>query len=79
MGGITSDEQAAMAHRRRDEAAHRRHALLHDVAFSEPAALIVAEPLVQLLPDPVVGPVRNIVVVRALKVEPAQHWRPHGE
>ena len=64
MGGIAGQEQPPMLHRLDHEAAHRRDALLKELALGErPRA---AEPRVQFLPDARIRPVLDVVVGRAL-------------
>ncbi len=77
MGGVAGEKQPSRLHRLGDVAAHRRNALLQDLAALErPHA---AEPRFELVPDALVGPSVNVLLRRALHIEP-RHARPaHGE
>src|SRR5712691_7884408 len=76
VGGIAGEEQPAVLHRLDHEAAHGGDALLHHGALGErPGA---AEARMQLLPDAPVRPVLDVVVGRALKIEPRQGRRAHS-
>jgi hypothetical protein len=70
MRGIAGQEQPAVAHGRADETAHRRDALVQDLAILEiPAG--EHQPLLQFGPDPLVRPARHFCVRVDLEVKPA--------
>ena len=72
MGRVAGEEQAAALHRLGHERAHRGDALLEDGARVD-----IAEPDAQLIPDPVVGPVLDVLVDGDLKVQPTDLLRAH--
>ncbi len=59
--GVAGEEQAAVLHRLDDEAAHAGDALLEDLAGVQRPALEPEAPL-ELVPDPLVGPLVEILV-----------------
>src|SRR5271165_337086 len=61
MCGITGEEQAPVLHRLADEGAKRDDALPEDLALGQRPAIAGVEACVQLLPDPGIGPVGDIV------------------
>src|SRR6476661_5240032 len=73
---VAGKEKPTILHRFDDETAHRRNALLQHLAFGEFAGS--AEPPVQFVPDTVVGPGFNLLIVITLKIEPRQAWGTHG-
>src|SRR4029077_1335352 len=75
MGAVTGKEKAAVLHRLDDETAHRSDALLQHLAFLELAR--AAKTLVQFIPNAVVGPILDILIVVALQIESSQSLRPH--
>jgi hypothetical protein len=75
--GVTGQEQPPAAHGRGDEAAHRRDGLLRDRAFLQvPSGH--AQPVLQLAPDPGVGPPLEVLIGGNLQVETADVRRAHG-
>ncbi len=77
MRRVTGQEQPAVAHRRADEAAHRRDSLLQDRPFLQLPAWQREAPL-QLRPDAFVRPRGDLLVRRHLQVEPAQLRAPQA-
>src|SRR4029079_5142728 len=69
-------KQPAVLHGLDDKTAHRRNALLQHRAFLQLAR--ATETLVQFIPDALVGPVLDFLVMIALQVETGQRRRPHG-
>src|SRR5262249_26219348 len=76
MRGVAGQEQPAVLHRLRYEAAHGGDALLQETALGEPAG--AADGGVKLMPDAFIGPGLNVIVGRALHVEARQARRAHG-
>src|SRR5262245_10046284 len=76
VGGIAGEKKPAVLHGLDDEAAHGGDALLQHRAFGEFAR--AAEAGMQFLPDARVRPVLDVVVRRALQIEPRQGRRAHG-
>jgi hypothetical protein len=75
--GVAGEEQPPVLHGRGDEAAHRRDGLLRDRALLQvPSGY--GQPVLQLVPDPVVGPPFDVLVGGHLQVEPADLRRAHG-
>ena len=64
MRAVAREEKATILHRLHDKAAHRRNALLQHFALCEFAS--PAEPSVQFIPNPVVRPMLNLLIVIAL-------------
>src|SRR5262249_44107557 len=56
--------------------AHRRDALLQHLAFGQFAGS--PQPPVQFIPDAVIGPGFNLLIVITLKIEPREAWGTHG-
>jgi len=79
VGGVTGEVEAAELHGFDDEAAHAGDAFLDDGTFGELPAVVSSETLLQLVPDAVVGPEREIFIRRALQIEAADFRRTHGE
>ena len=74
---VAGQEQPPVAHGRGHEAAHRRDGLLADLALLQlPARHLQA--VLELGPDPVVGPVADDLVRGNLQVEPADLRGTHG-
>ncbi len=70
VGAVAGEKQPAVLHRLDHEAAHRGDPLLQHLALLQlPGA---AKPLVQFVPDPVVGPVLDFFVVLDLQIKPRQ-------
>ena len=78
MRGVPRQEQPAALHRLDDEAAHRRDAALQDRAFRQRES-IARRAHLQLRPDPIVRPRRDVLVRRALQIQPAQRRRAHRQ
>ena len=74
--GVAGEEQPAAAHRGADERAHRQHRLLGDRAGVELPA-VEGEARREVVPDPVVGPVLDLLVGVDLQVEPRDLRRAH--
>ena len=71
VGGVTDEVEPAVAHRLGDVAPHAGDALLeHRPLLQRPA--VEPETKLQLLPDPVVRPLGEVLVGAALDVEPAE-------
>ena len=77
VGGIAGEEQPAVLHRRRHEAAQRRDALLDRWPGRDVAAPAPREAALELVPDPLVGPVLDLLVEAALDVVAAAGRRAH--
>ena len=69
--GVAGQQQVAVLHRLLDEAAERQHRLRGDRALLQGVA-VGADPGLELLPDPVVGPVVDVLRRVALEVHPLQ-------
>ena len=76
--GVAREEQAAVAHRLADIAAHPGDAFLEDRPLGERPAL-EAEPCLQLLPDTVVRPLGEVLVGAALDVEATELGRAKAQ
>ena len=76
MRGVAGKKKPAMAHRLHHEAAHGGDALLENGPFLQ--FIAAAETLVQFLPDARIGPFIEVLVRRALQVEPADRLAAHG-
>jgi hypothetical protein len=70
--GVAGQEEPAVLHRLADEAAHRRDALVEDRALVD-----LADADAQLVPDALVGPLLQALVLWDLEVEPADRGRAH--
>ena len=75
---VAGQEQPSVLHRLHDEAPHRGDALLDDRTFREDPSVIRCETDAELVPDPIVGPRRDVLVRRHLDVEPADLGRPQA-
>src|SRR5262249_48604573 len=62
-----------------DKAAHTGDRSLCDRAFAEPPAIVSGESLVELAPDAIIGPQRQVFIGCALEIEAADFRRAHGE
>ena len=79
MRRIAGEKQSPVAHRLGDEAAHPGHALLQDRSLRRHPAVLGVEPPAQLGPDAIVGPLRDVLVWRALEVQARDRRRAHAE
>ncbi len=78
MSGVAGQEQAAVAHGRGDEAAHRGNRFVGYLTFGDrPVAPVDLESPVELGPDPVVGPVLQRLARRDLQVKTGDRVRAH--
>ncbi|KGD49403.1 4-hydroxybenzoate 3-monooxygenase domain protein [Burkholderia pseudomallei] len=77
--GVAREEQPAVLHRLRHEAAHRRHALLRDAAWGRRPAAVVFEARAQFLPDARIRPFGQVLVGPALQVQSGDGRRAHRE
>ncbi len=77
--GVAGKEQASVLHRLGDETAHRRDALLRDPADARRPAVFAGEARLQLGPDAVVGPLRDVFVGTALQIKTRHLRRTHAE
>jgi hypothetical protein len=68
VGGVAGQEQPAVAHGLGDEAAQRRDRLLERRAARDPGAGFRAQAQAQLVPEPLVAPVLDLLVETALDV-----------
>jgi hypothetical protein len=78
VGCVAGQKQSSVLHRGRDEAAHRRDALVQQGSFGERKSRIISESNVQLFPDPIVGPIGEVLVSSDLKVHPSHGRRAHA-
>ena len=76
---VAGEEQLAILHRRRHEAAHRRDALLNDAADRRLPPVVGSHPRQHFVPDRIIRPVIDRVVRRYLQVEPRDARRTHAE
>src|SRR5215207_2775313 len=77
VGGVPGEEEAPELHGLDDEAPHPRDALLDDLAAVQRPALEREAPL-ELVPDPLVRPLVEVLVGPALEVQPREHRRAHA-
>src|SRR5215213_210109 len=77
VGGVAGEEEAPELHRLDDEAPHPRDALLDDLATVQHPPLEREAPL-ELVPDPLVRPLVEVLVGAALEVQPRQGRRAHA-
>ena len=78
MRGVTGAKHAPVLHGFGEKAAHRCDVLLRDLApLKRPARR--AEAGVELVLDAVVRPLVEVLVCRALEIEPADRVRTHAE
>src|ERR1035437_8438343 len=75
--GVADQEQLAETHRVAHQAAHRGDALVEDLPVLECPAR-GAKPYIQLLPDAIIRPVRDVFVRGDLQVEAADGLRAHA-
>src|SRR5580693_2138042 len=68
MRGISGKEKTPVLHRLRYEAAHGRHPFLKDGALIQAEIVSGFETPLQLLPNPVIGPPRQIFARLALQI-----------
>ena len=78
VGGVPRQVQPAVLHRLGHEAAHGRDALFDHRSGGQAPAGHGLQPGRQFGPDPVVGPVRDVLVRRHLQVKAAQGRAPHA-
>src|SRR5215472_19379273 len=77
MGGVDSQKQSAKPHRLGDKAAQRRDALFDRRPGHDGGCRLGVEPQLQLPPEPLVGPVLDMIVEAALDIEAAAGVRAH--
>ena len=65
---VAGKKQPAIAHRRRNVGAHRRHALLENPPLDDLAFITVVHAYVQFVPEAVVGPARRVLIRRHLHI-----------
>src|ERR1700684_2686827 len=79
MRRVSRNKQLAVLHRLNHGAPHSGHALLNDASLRQRPALSGSKSDMQFLPDSVVGPLIQILIRLALKIESADLRRPHTE
>ena len=75
VGGVARQEEAAALHGLSDQAAHRRDAVLDDLARLQPG---LGQPKPELIPDAILRPGVHRLVGVDLKVEAADLRGPHA-
>ena len=76
--GVAGQEHAAEPHRLGDETAQRRDALFDRRPGDELVDRLLVQPSLQFVPEPVVRPLVDVIVERALHVIAAAVRRAHG-
>src|ERR687897_1868029 len=69
MRGVPGKEEPAVLHRLADEGAHLHDVLLEDLTPGQLPAVVGGEPREELVPDPLVGPLLDVVLRVALEIE----------
>src|ERR1700691_3296934 len=78
MRRVSREKESSILHRLNHKTAHAGHALLQNLSFSELPS-IRGQSNLELPPNLLVAPKRNILVGFALKVEATDVRSPHGE
>src|ERR671910_694344 len=67
--GVSGEKEPSVLHRFADEGAHLHDVLLEDFASGQLPAVVGGEPRGELVPDPLIGPLLDVVLRVALEVE----------
>ena len=79
VGGVSSKKQLAKLHGLNDEATHSRDALLQDGSAVWLPSVCAVKAQKELVPDTLIGPLRQVLVWLRLEVEARKFWRAHAE